>query len=111
LFRLVRMTGLLEEDVKKAMAVLAELRLIAPGDVGGTAQRVIYTGLAQELAVAMAPNLRRHITDAFNREISDLVNRVRHHMNVEHYAFDVIDEKGLRELIYLPDDVGPKRET
>jgi hypothetical protein len=111
LFRLVRMTGLLEEDVKKAMAVLAELRLLAPGDVADTAQRVIYTGFAQELAVAMAPNLRRHTTDAFNREISDFVNRVRNHMNVEHYAFDVIDDKGLRELIYLPDDVDPESAT
>jgi hypothetical protein len=27
-------------------------------------------------------------------------------MNVEYYAFDVIDEQGLRELIHLPDDVG-----
>jgi hypothetical protein len=109
LFRLVRMTGLLEEDVKNAMTVLAELRLIAPSDVAEAAQRVIYTGFAQELAVTMAPNLRRHTTDAFNREISDFVNRVRRHMNAEHYASDVIDEHGLRELIYWADDVGPER--
>jgi hypothetical protein len=106
LFRLARMTGLLEEDVKKAIAVLAELRLIAPSDIADAAQRVMYTGFAQELAAAMAPNLRRCTTDAFNHEISDFVNRVRHEMNVEYYAFDVIDEQGLRELIHLPDDVG-----
>jgi hypothetical protein len=106
LFRLARMTGLLEEDVKKAIAVLAELRLIAPSDIADAAPRVMYTGFAQELAAAMAPNLRRCTTDAFNHEISDFVNRVRHEMNVEYYAFDVIDEQGLRELIHLPDDVG-----
>ena len=51
------------------------------------------------LAPWTAPNLRRSTTDAFNREISAFVDRVRHQMNVEHYAFDVIDEKGLRELV------------
>lgn len=99
LFSLARLTGPLEEDVKNAIAVLAELRLIAPGDIADAAQRVMYTGFARELAAAMVPNLRRSTTDAFNREISAFVNRVRHQMNVEHYAFDVIDERGLRELI------------
>jgi hypothetical protein len=57
LFRLVRTTGLFEEDLKKAMSLLTELRLIAPGDVADAAQRLIYTGFAHELAVAIAPNL------------------------------------------------------
>jgi len=59
---------------------------------------------------ALRRRQERH-PEAFNREISDFVNRVRHHIKVEHYAFDVIDDKGLRELIYLPDDVGPKSAT
>jgi hypothetical protein len=106
LFRLARMTGLVEEDVQKAIAILAELRLVAPSDIADAAQRVMYTGFAQELAAAMAPNLRRATTDAFNREIGDFVNRVRHAMDVEHHAFDVIDGQGLRELIQLSDDAG-----
>jgi hypothetical protein len=99
LFRLVITTGLFEEDLKKAMSLLTELRLIAPGDVADSAQRLIYTGFAHELAVAVAPNLRHQTIEAFNREINDFVNRVRRHMNVEPYAFNAIDEQGLEELI------------
>lgn len=102
LFRLVRMTGLLEEDLKKAMSLLTELRLIAPGDVADSAQRMIYIGFAHELAVALTPNLRQHTIEAFNREINDFVNRVRRHLDVEPYAFNVIDERGLQELISFP---------
>jgi hypothetical protein len=102
LFRLVRTTGLFEEDVKKAMSLLTEPRLIAPGDVADSAQRLIYTGFAHELAVAMAPNLRHQTIEAFNREINEFVNRVRGHMNVEPYAFNAIDEQGVRELPSFP---------
>jgi hypothetical protein len=99
LFRLVITTGLFEEDLKKAMSLLTELRLIAPGDVADSAQRLIYTGFAHELAVAIAPNLRQHTIEAFNREINDFVNRVRSRMNAEPYTFSAIDEQGLQELI------------
>lgn len=99
LFRLVRITGLLEEDLKKAMSLLTELRLIAPGDVADSAQRMIYTGFAHELAVAVAPNLRHATIEAFNREINDFVNRVRGHMNVESHTFNVIDDQSLQELL------------
>jgi hypothetical protein len=102
LFRLARLTGLLEEDVKRAIAVLAELRLIAPSEIADAAQRVMYTGFAHQLATAMAPKVRRSATDAFNREMSDFVNRIRHQLDAEHYGLDVIDEQGLRELIHLP---------
>jgi hypothetical protein len=109
LFRLARLTGVLEEDVKRAIAVLAELRLIAPSEIADAAQRVMYTGFAHQLATAMAPKVRRSATDAFNREMSDFVNRIRHQLDAEHYGLDVIDEQGLRELIHLPDDVGLKK--
>jgi hypothetical protein len=102
LFRLARNTGLFEEDVKKAMSLLTELRLIAPGDVADSAQRLIYTGFAHELAVAIAPNLRHDTIEAFNREINEFVNRVRRHMNVEAHAFDVVDEQSLQELLSFP---------
>ena len=102
LFRLVRTTGLFEADLKKAMSLLTELRLIAPGDVADSAQRLIYPGFAHELAVAVAPNLRQQTIEAFNREINDLVNRVRGHMNVEPHTFKVIDEQGLQELLSFP---------
>jgi len=45
LLRLVRLTGLPEEDLKKAITLLTELRFIAPSDVADSAQRVIYTAL------------------------------------------------------------------
>jgi hypothetical protein len=73
LFRLRRISGLLEEDLKKAVTMLTELRLIAPGDVADSAQRVIYTAFAQEITAAIAPNQRHRTTEAFNREINDLV--------------------------------------
>ena len=103
LFRLVRNTGLFEEDGKKAMSLLTEPRLIAPGDVADSAQRLIYTGFAHELAVAMAPNLRHHTIEDFNREINEFVNRVRRHMNVEPHTFNVIDEQGLEGLLSFPE--------
>jgi hypothetical protein len=104
LLRLVRLTGLPEEDLKKAITLLTELRFIAPSDVADSAQRVIYTAFAQELTAAIAPHLRHQTTDAFNREINDFVNRVRHHMHFEHYEFKVIDQQTVQEILN-PDDV------
>lgn len=103
LLRLVRLTGLLEEDLKKAITLLTELRLIAPGDVADSAQRVIYAAFAQAVTAGIAPQLRHQTTDAFNREINDFVNRIRHHMHVEHYEFNVIDQQTLQEILN-PDD-------
>ena len=102
LFRLVTNTGLFEEDLKKAMSLLTELRLIAPGDVAESAQRLIFTGFAHELAVAMAPNLRHRTLEDFNRQINDFVNRVRRHLNVEPHTFTAIDEQGLQEMLSFP---------
>jgi hypothetical protein len=42
LLRLVRVSGLLEEGLEKAVTMLTEQPLIAPGDVAESAQRVIY---------------------------------------------------------------------
>lgn len=106
LIRLVRMSGLLEEDLKKAVTMLTELRLIAPGDVADSAQRVVYTAFAQEITAAIAPNRRHHTTEAFNREINDFVNQVRHHMKVEHHAFDTIDQRALQNLLRAQSDNG-----
>ena len=103
LLRLVRLTGL--EDLKKAITLLTELRVIAPGDVADSAQRLIYTAFAQELTAAIAPHLRHQTTDAFNHQINDFVNRVRHHMHVEHYESSVIDQQTLQEILN-PDDSG-----
>jgi hypothetical protein len=103
LLRLVRLTGLPEEDLKKAVTLLTELRFIAPSDVADSAQRVIYTAFAQELTAAIAPHLRHQTTDAFNREINDFVNRVRHHMHFEHYEFKVIDQQTVQDILNLDD--------
>ena len=84
------------------MSLLTELRLIAPGDVAESAQRLIFTGFAHELAVAMAPNLRHRTLEDFNRQINDFVNRVRRHMNVEPHTFTAFDEQGLQELLSFP---------
>lgn len=106
LFRLVRISGLLEEDLKKAVTMLSELRLIAPGDVADSAQRVIYTAFAQEITAAIAPNRRHRTTEAFNREINDFVNRVRHHMNIQHHEFGTMDQRDLQNLLRAQSDNG-----
>ena len=106
LLRLVRVSGLLEEDLKKAVTMLTELRLIAPGDVADSAQRVVYTAFAQEITAAIAPSQRHHTTEVFNREINDFVNRVRHHMKVQHHVFDPIDQRALQNLLRPQSDNG-----
>lgn len=85
---LLRATGAFDEEVHRAVALITELRLIAPRDVAESAQRVLYTAAGRNLAVALAPNSQRHAADAFNREVNEFFNRVRHHMNVEDIEFD-----------------------
>ena len=86
--------------------MLTEPRLIAPGDVADSAQRVIYTAFAQEITAAIAPNQRHRTTEAFNREINDFVIRVRHHMHVQHHEFGIIDQHALQNLLKAQSDNG-----
>ncbi len=103
LVRLVRETGVYDEDIRKRFALLTELRLTAPGDVADSAQRVLFSAFAQEMIGAIAPRLQRQATDAFNHEINDFVNRVRHHMNVEDIEFEFINEKVMHKVLELGD--------
>lgn len=86
---IMRGTGAFDEEVHRAVALIMELRLIAPRDVVESAQRVLYTAAGRNLAMAFAPTSQRHAADAFNREVNTFFNRVRHHMNVEDISFDV----------------------
>ncbi|KMO81453.1 hypothetical protein BST22_03705 [Mycolicibacterium chubuense] len=99
LFRVVRATGVLEDDIKRAITLLTELRLVAPSDIADSAQRVIYTAFAQEITSALSPDRRNAAVDAFNGAINDFVNRVRHYMHVEDHEFDAIDKKALEHLL------------
>ena len=99
LFRVVRATGVLEDDIKRAITLLTELRLVAPTDIADSAQRVIYTAFAQEITSALSPDRRNAAVDAFNAAINDFVNRVRHYMHVEDHEFDAIDQKALQHLL------------
>lgn len=99
LFRVVRATGVLEDDVKRAITLLTELRLVAPSDIADSAQRVIYTAFAQEITNALSLDQRNAATDAFNASINDFVNRVRHYMHVEDHEFDTIDRATLEHLL------------
>lgn len=85
---LMRTTGVFDEEVQRAVALITELRLIAPRDVAESAQRVLYTAAGRDIAAAVSPNNQRHAADAFNREVNEFFNRVRHHMNVEDIEFD-----------------------
>jgi hypothetical protein len=101
LLRLLRETGVLDEDIKAALTVLSELRLVAPADVAESAQRVLYSAFAQELTAAVAPHLRIKATTAFNAAVNEFFNRVRHHMSVEDIEFDFINEKVMSEVLDL----------
>ena len=103
LIRLVRETGVYDEDIRKRFAFLTELRLVAPADVADSAQRVLFSAFAQEMIGGIAPHLQRQATDAFNDEINDFVNRVRHHMNVEDIEFEFIDEQVMHKVLELGD--------
>lgn len=99
LFRVVRATGALEDDVKRAITLLTELRLVAPSDIADSAQRVIYTAFAQEITATLSPDRRHAATDAFNAAINDFVNRVRHYMKVEDHEFETVDRNALEHLL------------
>lgn len=90
---------MLEDDIKRAITLLTELRLVAPSDIADSAQRVIYTAFAQEITSALSPDRRNAAVDAFNGAINDFVNRVRHYMHVEDHEFDAIDKKALEHLL------------
>lgn len=90
--RLLRETGVLDEDIKAATAVLSELRLVAPGDVADSAQRVLYKAFAREMTAAFAPHLNRQATGAYDAEVNEFFNRVRHHLSVENIEFDFTNE-------------------
>lgn len=99
MFRVVRVTGLLEDDIKRAITLLTELRLVAPSDIADSAQRVIYSAFAQEITSALSLEKRNAATEAFNQAINDFVNRVRHYMHVEDHDFEVLDRKALDSLL------------
>ncbi|BBX16803.1 hypothetical protein CRI77_02570 [Mycolicibacterium duvalii] len=99
LFRVVRATGALEDDAKRAITLLTELRLVAPSDIADSAQRVIYTAFAQEITATLSPDRRHAATDAFNAAINDFVNRVRHYMKVEDHRFETVDKEALEHLL------------
>ena len=101
MLRLFQQTGVLDEDIKIALTVLSELRLVAPGDVAESAQRVLYTAFAQEFAAAIAPHLNTKATTAFNAEVNEFLNRVRNHMSVEDIEFDFVNEKVMSEVLDL----------
>lgn len=103
LIRLIRQTGIYEEEMQKRFTLLSELRFIAPGDVADSAQRVLYRAFAQEMIGVIAPHRQAHATDAFNREINDFVNRVRRHMNVEHIDFEFIHIDALHDAFEIAD--------
>lgn len=99
MFRVVRVTGALEDDIKRAITLLTELRLVAPSDIADSAQRVIYAAFAQEITSTLTPDKRSAATEAFNEAINDVVNRVRHYMHVEDHDFAAVDPKALDTLL------------
>lgn len=101
MMRLLRESGVLDEDIKAATAVLSELRLVAPGDVAACGQRVLYKTLVCEMSAAFAPHLNRAATDTYNAEVNEFFNRVRHHLNVENIEFDFINDDVVREVLDL----------
>jgi hypothetical protein len=102
--RLLRESGVLDEDINAATAVLSELRLVAPGDVADSAQRVLYKAFARELTAAFAPHLNRRATGAYNAEVNEFFNRVRHHLSVENIEFDFINEDVAQDVLDLERD-------
>lgn len=99
LVELLRSTGAFDDDVRRAVTLLTELRLVAPRDVADSAQRVLYAAAARELAAAFSPKRQRQATDAFNGEVNEFFNRVRHHMNVEDIDFDFFNEGVMQRIL------------
>ncbi len=99
LVELMRLTGYFDDDIRRAVTMLTELRLVAPRDVAASAQRVLYTAAAQELAAPFSPQRERQAIEAFNWEINDFFNRVRHHMNVEDIEFDFFNRDEMKRIL------------
>jgi hypothetical protein len=99
LVELMRSTGAFDDDVRRAVTLLTELRLVAPRDVADSAQRVLYAAAARELAVAFSPQRQRQTNKAFNDEVNDFFNRVRHHMSVEDIDFDFFNEAVMQRIL------------
>jgi hypothetical protein len=96
---LMRSSSALEDDVRRAVTLLTELRLVAPSDVAESAQRVLYAAAAREMAAAFSPQRQRAATDSFNQEVNGFFNRVRHHMNVEDIDFDFFNQRVMRGIL------------
>ena len=109
LVRLVRETGVLDDEVGQFTSLLSEIRLVAPADVADAAQRVVYTAMAVRLTAVAAPELNRHATFKYNSAVNEFFNRVRHHMNVENIEFDFINENLLLEVLELERDSKAER--
>lgn len=99
LVALIRSTGIFDDDIRRALTMLTELRLIAPRDVADSAQRVLYAVAVRELAVALSPQRQHRAAKSFNNEVNDFFNRVRHHMNVEDIDFRFFNEDVLRRVL------------
>ena len=97
----MRSSGTLDDDARRAVTLLTELRLVAPSDVAESAQRVLYAAAAREMAAAFSPQRQRAATDSFNQEVNAFFNRVRHHMNVEDIDFDFFNQ-GVMQRILQP---------
>jgi hypothetical protein len=104
LVRLIRETGVLDDEVRQFTSLLSEIRLVAPADVADAAQRVIYTAMAVQLTASAVPELNRHATFKYNSAVNEFFNRVRHHMSVENIEFDFINENLVMEVIELERD-------
>jgi hypothetical protein len=109
LVRLIRGTGVLDDEVRQFTSLLAEIRLVAPADVADAAQRVVYNAVAVQLTAAAVPDLNRHATFKYNSAVNEFFNRVRHHMSVENIEFDFINEHLITEVLELERDSKAER--
>ena len=109
LVRLIRETGVLDDEVDQFTSLLSEIRLVAPADVADAAQRVVYTAMAMRLTAAAVPELNRHAAFKYNSAVNEFFNRVRHHMSVENIEFDFINENLILDVLELEGDSKAKR--
>ena len=109
LVRLIKETGVLDDEVRQFTSLLSEIRLVAPADVADAAQRVVYTAMAVQLTASAMPDLNRHATFKYNSAVNEFFNRVRHHMSVENIEFDFINEHLIMEVLELERDSKAER--
>ena len=109
LVRLIKETGVLDDEVRQFTSLLSEIRLVAPADVADAAQRVVYTAMAVQLTASAMPDLNRHATFKYNSAVNEFFNRVRHHMSVENIEFDFINEHLITEVLELERDSKAER--